>query len=90
MDPNTASSVDFNLSDYNKETFLDLVLQERAYEFIFEGKRWYDLKRTGKAREIIEPAKGVTIAEKHFLWPIPISELSYNKALDGSDQNPVY
>jgi hypothetical protein len=90
MDPNTASSIDFNLSDYNKDTFLDLVLQERAYEFIFEGKRWYDLKRTGKEKEMIEPAKGVTIAERHYLWPIPISELNYNKALDGSDQNPGY
>lgn len=90
MDPNTPSSIDFNISDYDKDRFLDLVLKERGYEFVFEGKRWYDLKRTGKAREIIEPAKGVTIAEKHFLWPIPLSELNYNKALDGSDQNPGY
>ncbi|MFQ3172949.1 MAG: hypothetical protein ACI8YQ_002661 [Polaribacter sp.] len=90
MNPNSASLVDYNLADYNKDTFLNLVLQERGYEFVFEGKRWYDLKRTGKAREIIEPAKGVIIAEKHFLWPIPNSELNFNKALDASDQNPGY
>jgi len=90
-DPKTASSVDFTMTDYNKESFRDLVLQERLYEFIFEGKRWYDLKRTGKAAEVIKAAKGITIAEKAYLWPIPISELSYNKALDPSkDQNPGY
>lgn len=90
-DPNTSSEVDFKISDYNKTTFQDLVLQERAYEFIFEGKRWYDLKRTGKAAEIINAAKGITIAEKAYLWPIPVSELNFNKALDpATDQNPGY
>lgn len=90
-DPKTASFVDFKITDYNKESFRDLVLQERVYEFIFEGKRWYDLKRTGKAAEVIKAAKGITIAEKAYLWPIPFSELNYNKALDpAKDQNPGY
>jgi hypothetical protein len=90
-DPNTSSNVDFVLTDYNKSSFQDLVLQERAYEFIFEGKRWYDLKRTGKAADVIKAAKGITIAEKAYLWPIPVSELNFNKALDPSkDQNPGY
>ena len=90
-DPNVPSEVDFKISDYNKNTFQDLVLQERAYEFIFEGKRWYDLKRTGKAAEVILAAKGITIAEKAYLWPIPDSELNFNKALDpAKDQNPGY
>jgi len=89
--PATASSVDFNLTNYDTETFQNLVLQERAYEFIFEGKRWYDLKRTGKAAEVILSAKGVTIADKAYLWPIPTSELNYNQALDPeTDQNPGY
>lgn len=90
-DPKTTSDVDFKISNYNKTTFQDLVLQERAYEFIFEGKRWYDLKRTGKAAEVIKAAKGITIAEKAYLWPIPVSELNFNKALDpATDQNPGY
>ncbi|KKQ78616.1 MAG: RagB/SusD domain protein, partial [Parcubacteria group bacterium GW2011_GWC2_38_7] len=30
-------------------------------------------------------------AEKAYLWPIPVSELDYNKALDpATDQNPGY
>lgn len=47
-DPEIPSEIDFNISDYHKSTFQDLVLQEKAYEFIFEGKRWYDLKITGE------------------------------------------
>lgn len=88
---NSPSEVDFKLADYNKSTFQDLVLRERAYEFIYEGKRWYDLKRTGKAAEVIQAAKGITIAEKAWLWPIPVSEMNFNKALDPAvDQNPGY
>ncbi len=91
LDAETASDVDFNIADYDAESFQDLILQERAYEFIFEGKRWYDLKRTGKAAEVILAAKGITIQEIAYLWPIPDSELDYNQALDpATDQNPGY
>ena len=90
-DPNVSSAVDFKIADYSKDAFQDLVLKERAYEFIFEGKRWYDLKRTGKAAAVFLATKGITIANKAYLWPIPISELNFNKALDpAKDQNPGY
>ena len=90
-DPNVPSAVDFKIADYSKDAFQDLVLKERAYEFIFEGKRWYDLKRTGKAAAVFLATKGITIANKAYLWPIPISELNFNKALDpAKDQNPGY
>lgn len=88
---NVPSTVDFKISDYDKISFQNLVLQERAYEFIFEGKRWYDLKRTGKAAEIFLATRKITIARKAYLWPIPVSELNFNKALDpAKDQNPSY
>lgn len=91
QDPSSPSPVDFVLGEYDEASFIDLVLQERAYEFQFEGKRWLDLKRTGKAQEIILQNKGVTIAESHYLWPIPASELERNPALDpATDQNPGY
>jgi tetratricopeptide (TPR) repeat protein len=88
----TASAVDFKLADYpTSASFLDLVVKERGYEFQYEGKRWLELKRTGKAAEIILAAKGKVIAQKHYLWPIPVSELSYNTAIDAvKDQNPGY
>ncbi|MEJ7829055.1 MAG: RagB/SusD family nutrient uptake outer membrane protein, partial [Segetibacter sp.] len=52
-DSKTPSPVDFKLADYNAFSFLDLVVKEYGYEFQLEGKRWSELKRTGKASEII-------------------------------------
>ena len=90
-DPNVASSVDFNSANYNANTFLDLILKERGYEFQFEAKRWHDLKRSGKAAQIISEYRGKTIAPACYLWPIPSSEYNYNKAIDPTkDQNPGY
>lgn len=90
-DPLQPSPVDFNISDYNKQSFIKLVLRERGYETQAEGKRWLDLKRTGKAAEYINAAKGINLAQKALLWPIPISELNYNQSLDpAKDQNPGY
>ena len=89
--PNVSSSIDFKATDYDIDSFLDLVLRERAYEFQFVGKRWFDLKRTGKLKETILETKGITVAEKHMLWPIPDNEFNYNDAIDPStDQNPGY
>ena len=85
------SAIDLKLADYNADTFLNLVLTERSYEFQLGGKRWLDLKRTGKAAEEVLAATGKTIAQKHYLWPIPVSEMNYNKGLDpAKDQNPGY
>lgn len=89
--PQNPSEIDFNAADYNTNSFLDLIMKERSYEFPFEGKRWLELKRTGKAKEIIKAVKGIDVQEAHFLWPIPISEMNYNQALDPkADQNPGY
>jgi hypothetical protein len=90
-DSETSSPIDFQLADYNVNSFLDLVLRERLYEFNFEGKRWHDLKRTGKARDFVLTNKGITVEDACFLWSIPVSEMNYNKALDPkNDQNPGY
>ncbi|MEQ8556006.1 MAG: RagB/SusD family nutrient uptake outer membrane protein [Cyclobacteriaceae bacterium] len=89
-DPNTPSVDDYVLTDYDQASFLDLVLTERAYEFQMEGKRWLDLKRTGKAAAVILATRGITIAEKHYLWPIPVNEIELNKAFTGENQNPGY
>lgn len=42
--PSTAQSVDPS----NTEAICDYILEERAREFAFEGKRWYDLLRHAK------------------------------------------
>ncbi|HBL74190.1 MAG: hypothetical protein A2W90_17715 [Bacteroidetes bacterium GWF2_42_66] len=84
------SPVDFKASDFNRDSFIDLCVKERGYETQGEGKRWLDLKRLGKekAAAIIMATRGVNISESHYLWPIPLNEISYNKAI--TDQNPGY
>lgn len=90
-DPAQVSPVDFQASNYNAQSFLDLVIQERNYETCFESKRWLDLKRLGIVKQVILSVKGVTVADKMLLWPIPVVEMAYNKALDPvKDQNPGY
>lgn len=90
--PETPSTVDYALTDYNsKSQFLDLIIKEQAYETWNEGKRWLFLNRLGIAAERVMYAKGLTIEEKHYLFPIPANEFNYNGALDaGRDQNPGY
>lgn len=90
-DPTIPSPVDFVVSDYDGTTFLDLIIKERGYEFQLEGKRWLELKRTGKLAEIILDAKGKIVLDIDHLLPIPVDELSANDALDPTmDQNPGY
>lgn len=92
-DPLVASSVDFKVTDYTKDMFIDLVIMERCYETVGEGKRWMDLKRLGaaKLKQIIKANTGKNVADKHLLWPIPVAEMNYNTKIDPKkDQNPGY
>ena len=58
---------------------VDLILDERAREFMGEYSRWFDLKRTGKLIERVKKynpwVKGQSITDKHYLRPIPQSEI---------------
>ena len=65
---------------------VDAVLQERRAEFAFEGHRWFDLLRSGKAIEIMS-IHGKNIDTHNLLFPIPSSELEVNPKLE---QNPGY
>jgi hypothetical protein len=67
------------------------IVQERAYENINEGKHWHDLKRLGIVKQTILAVKGIAVADKHLLWPIPTNEYNYNSAINpATDQNPGY
>ncbi|SFW76309.1 SusD family protein [Sinomicrobium oceani] len=71
------------------EVLLQQILQERQAELFTEwGHRWLDLKRTGKALEVLSPIKP-GIDENDLLWPIPQLEINNNPALRGH-QNPGY
>lgn len=90
-DPTQPSAVDYHLADYDADSFVDLVIRERGYEFQFEGKRWFALKRTEKFKEAIIENRGITPAASVYLWPLPTAEFNFNKALNPQeDQNPGY
>lgn len=68
--------------------------KERRLELAFEGHRWYDLKRTGRAIEVMNNARGANgqplgynLTAERLIWPIPQAELDKNSKLT---QNPGY
>ncbi|MGJ8734685.1 MAG: RagB/SusD family nutrient uptake outer membrane protein [Cellulophaga sp.] len=64
---------------------LDAILQERRIELFTEyGQRWFDLKRTGKAANVLEPLKP-NWQNTHILLPIPETELLANPNLTQND-----
>ena len=83
--PTTASS---------QEDMRLAIEKERRLELAFEGHRWFDLKRTGRAIEVMNAATGVggenlgyMLNENRLVWPIPQAELDKNTELT---QNPGY
>jgi hypothetical protein len=84
---NEASDIDVR-PGLSASEFLDIILLERRREFAFEGKRRFDLLRTGTLKEAMmkqNPEIASIIEEKHNLLPVPVSELDANKLLE---QNP--
>lgn len=63
------------------------ILQERLFELSFEGKRWWDLVRFGKAFELVPSLQDKQDQEHLLLWPISQNTLSLNSKLE---QNPGY
>lgn len=87
-DPNVSSPVDYS-SGMTMDNFRDTVLMERAYSFIVEGKRWWDLKRTGTVKTAMGLV-GRTVIDARLLWPIPQAEIDNNSEISQADQNPGY
>jgi starch-binding outer membrane protein, SusD/RagB family len=58
---------------------------ERRVEFAFEGQRWFDLVRTGRAISVIPTVTDIN----KTLFPIPSGELLTNNSPD-MIQNPGY
>lgn len=73
------------LPDYSglaQQQIRDVLLKERMFEFVAEGKRWFDLVRAKKLESQVPLAKpGVTPAVKSYLFPIPQYEIDLNKNL---------
>ena len=70
------------------------IAKERRLELAYEAHRWFDLKRTGKAIDVMNNAVGptgqkigYTLTQNRLVWPVPQSEMDKNSKLV---QNPGY
>jgi hypothetical protein len=78
------------LGNYTKETLSDAILQERGWEFFYEGKRRADLIRFNKYAEIVnaylirigQPA--VIEMPKNRYFPYPQNQVTINPNLDNT------
>ncbi len=82
-----ASSDDLpDISTTDKQALRDAIIRERHHELALEGKRFWDLIRTGRAPEVLGPLGFVE--DKHELMPIPQSEINVSEG--AMTQNPKY
>jgi hypothetical protein len=70
----------------NQQAFRNAILQERRVELAFEGHRWFDLVRTGKALEVLRAKAGdigikTALTENNLVFPIPQSQIDINPTL---------
>jgi hypothetical protein len=72
-----------NTDANTKDALLLAIENERRFELAFEGHRWFDLVRTGRASALLP---NVTKSYQ-LLFPIPLSELNTNSNMT---QNPGY
>lgn len=87
--------VDLNPTPANSKDAMRLAIEkERRLELAFEGHRWFDLRRTGRAITVINAVKdgegdplGYNLTEARLIWPVPQAELDKNVNLS---QNPGY
>lgn len=75
-----------DLSGLTQSQFRQAVWRERNWELAGEGKRWFDLKRTGRLLEELRD-DGKNIQPKHRLFPLPNIEMELNTDWQ---QNPGY
>lgn len=78
----TGYDVTIDLGD-DQAQVLDAIYLERRLELAFEGERWFDLVRTGRAAAEL----GAAFSEHEGLLPLPQSELDVSPNLA---QNPGY
>lgn len=73
------------VSTNNIDQLINAIEKERRVEFAFEGQRWFDLVRTGRAVDVLLNVTSVN----QTLFPIPFDELQTNND-PGMVQNPGY
>ncbi len=74
------------LSFASEDEVVNYILRERQVELVGEGRRWFDLLRTGKWKEVMEPINGMS-QDGNELFPIHYSHILENPKIT---QNPYY
>ncbi|MCE7063187.1 RagB/SusD family nutrient uptake outer membrane protein [Dyadobacter sp. CY343] len=82
-------------ANYSKHVFVkgtkqandDAILKERLFELIYEGKRWWDLVRFGKAFDLVPNLQARKGQDHLLLFPIANTVLSLEPKVK---QNPGY
>lgn len=97
---NRAGLVSLNAADVpNQESFRLAIEKERRLEFAFENIRWFDLVRTNRAIEVINPflaadtypePNNYEVEDHQLIFAIPREELNRNPNRDYMWQNPGY
>lgn len=75
-----------DITETDKNTLRDLIIEERRHELALEGHRFWDLVRTGKAVEVLGPLGFQS--DKNELLPIPQTEIDISQGT--LIQNPNY
>ena len=71
-----------------KEEILLAIENERRIEFAWEGHRWFDLARTGRAKAVLEALDpNIHVEDHEYVFPIPIVQLQLDPNLT---PNPFY
>jgi hypothetical protein len=81
-------------SSSNADDVLNIIANERRLELAFEGHRWFDLVRTGKAIEVMNSQKdgqgnslNYDVQPYQLIYPIPQEQIDLNPLLT---QNPGF
>ena len=74
----TSTNADPTLRISSQNDFRLAMEQERRVEFAFEGHRWYDLVRTGRAIAVLGPKVTGGIVPAQLVLPVPLSEIDVN------------
>ena len=85
VQPPTDLLKDYSLSDFpNDQVFLMAIEKERRVELAFENHRWFDLVRTGRAKDVMiaeQTADGYPSFnwdDKMLVYPIPMTVMQSN------------
>jgi hypothetical protein len=76
-----------SLSGLTQAQLRNAVAEERRFELAFEGHRWFDLVRTGKALEKLAP---VGMKDYMTVFPVPLSQIQVMNNPAIFPQNPGY